>query len=56
MGHLLCSHGVGVAEDKVKVVVDVREPESVSEVESFLGLVNDSERFIPDLATPSELL
>ena len=56
MAHLLCSHGVGVAADKVKAVVDVREPESVSEVESFLGLVNDSERFIPDLATLSEPL
>ena len=45
-----------MAEDKVKAVVDVREPESVSEVESFLGLMNDSGRFIPDLATLSELL
>ena len=56
MGHVLSSRGVGVASDKVKVVVDAREPESVSELRSFLGLVNYSGRFIPDLATLSEPL
>ena len=35
---------------KVKAVVEAREPESISEVRSFLGLVNYSGRFIPDLA------
>ena len=39
MGHVLSSRGVGVAADKVKAVVEAREPESVSEVRSFLGLV-----------------
>ena len=55
MGHVLSSRGVGVAADKVKAVVEAREPESVSEVRSFFGLVNYS-RFIPDLATLSEPL
>ena len=48
--------GAGVADDKVKAVVEAREPESVSEVRSFLGLVNYSGRFIPDLVTLSEPL
>ena len=56
MGHVLSSRGVGVAADKVKAVVDAREPKSVSEVRSFLSLVNYSGRFIPDLATLSEPL
>ena len=56
MGHVLSSRGVAVVADKVKAVVDAREPESVSEVRSFLGLVNYSGRFIPDLATLSEPL
>ena len=56
MGHVLSSRGVGVATDKVRAVVEAREPESVSEVRSFLGLVNYSGRFIPDLATLSEPL
>ena len=40
MGHVLFSRGVGVAADKVKPVVDPREPESVSDFRSFFGLVN----------------
>ena len=32
--------GIGPTEEKVKAVSDVWEPESVSEVQSFLGLVN----------------
>ena len=56
MGHVLSSRGVGVAADKVKAVVEAREPGSASEVRSFLGPVNYSGRFIPDLATLSEPL
>lgn len=35
---------------------DEAEPESASEVRSFLGLVNYSGRFVPDLATLLEPL
>jgi len=37
----------------VKAVVDAREPTNAAEVRSFLGLVNFTARFIPDLATVS---
>ena len=40
MDHVLLSRGVGVAADKVKAVVEARESESVSEVRSFLRVVN----------------
>ena len=40
IGHVLSSCGVGVAADKVKAVVEAREPKSVSEVSLFLGLVS----------------
>ena len=56
MGHFLSSRGVSVAADKLQAVVKAREPESVSKVRSFLGLVNYSGKFIPDLATLSEQL
>ena len=56
MGHVLSSRGAVVAADKVKAVVEAREPESVSEVRSFLGLANYSGRFIPVLATLLEPL
>ena len=53
---MLSSRGVGVAADKVKPVIDPREPVSVSEFRSFFGLVNYNGRFIPDLASLSALL
>ena len=43
-------------EEKVKAVKAAREPRTVSETRSFLGLVNYCGRFIPDLATVSEPL
>ena len=46
----------GVAADNVKAEVEARERKSVSEVTSFLGLVNYSWRFIPYLATFTEPL
>ena len=55
MGHLLSARGVGPTQEKVEVVTEVRKPESVEEVRSFLGLVTFCARFIPDLATVSEL-
>ena len=52
-GNVLSERGVGPAEVKVKTVVDALEPTNAAEVRSFLGLVNFTARFIPDLATVS---
>ncbi|XP_014672251.1 PREDICTED: uncharacterized protein K02A2.6-like [Priapulus caudatus] len=54
MGLLLSTRGVGPTEEKVRAIVDAREPETAAEVRSFLGLVNFSARFIPDFASVSE--
>ncbi|XP_028413782.1 uncharacterized protein K02A2.6-like [Dendronephthya gigantea] len=56
VGMVLSEKGISCTEEKVKAVVEAREPESASEVRSFLGLVNYCGRFIPDLATISEPL
>ena len=53
MGHVLSARGIGPADVKVKAVVDAREPMNAVEVQGFLGLVNFTARFIPDLATVS---
>lgn len=56
MGHVLFEKGIAPTEEKVKAVLEAREPATVSEMRSFLGLVNFCSRFIPDLATTAEPL
>jgi hypothetical protein len=56
MGIVLSKYGVGLSEEKVKAILESREPKTVSEVKSFLGLVNFSSRFIPNLAEIAEPL
>ena len=56
MGLVLSDNGIGPAEDKVKAIVDAREPQRASEVRSFLGLANYNAHFIPDFATVAEPL
>ena len=48
---VLSGNGISCREEKVKAVEEAREPRTVSETRSFLGLVNYCGRFIPDLAT-----
>ncbi|CAC5368427.1 unnamed protein product [Mytilus coruscus] len=56
MGHILSEHGIGVSESKVQAVKEARKPKTVTEVKSFVGLVNFTWRFIPNLATIAEPL
>ena len=56
MGILLSHKGIGPTEDRVKAVMEARQPENDAEVRSFLGLVSYSSRFIPQFATLSEPL
>ncbi|XP_028415017.1 uncharacterized protein K02A2.6-like [Dendronephthya gigantea] len=56
MGHFVSEKGIGPTEEKVRAVVNAREPKTASEVRSFLGLVNFCSRLIPDLATTAEPL
>ena len=56
IGMVLSRNGISCTEEKVRAVVEAREPTTASEVRSFLGLVNYSGRFIRDLATISEPL
>ena len=51
MGLLLTRHGIGPTKEKVRAVVEASQPQSPSEVCSFLGLVGFSARFIPDFST-----
>ena len=54
MGFLLSNSCIGPTDEKVRAVVEARESQMVTEVKSFLGLVNFNAIFIPDLATIAE--
>jgi len=55
-GHVFTDKGVKPEESKVQAIINARRPDSPSEVRSFLGLVNFSARYIPDMATIAEPL
>ena len=56
VGLLLTRHGIGPTREKVRAVVKASQPQSLSEVRSFLFLVGFSARCIPDLSTTAEPL
>ena len=56
MGHVLSDKGVSITEERSKALMEARRPESVSEVRSFMGLVNFCGHFINDLASIAEPL
>ena len=45
-GHVFSTREIGSTEEKLRAAVDAREPESVAEVRSLLGLVNFCSRFV----------
>jgi len=56
MGLLLSKHGVGPTEEKVRAVAEASQPQTPSDVRSFLGLIGFSARFIPDFAATAHPL
>ena len=52
----LSESGICPIKDRVKAVLEARVPTTASELRSFLGLVNFSARFIPNLASIAEPL
>lgn len=56
IGFRLSQDGWSVDDDKRKAIETFRRPESLSEVKSFLGLMNFTERFIMNRAEKTEKL
>ncbi len=51
LGHVIDASGLNTSPSKVKAIVDAPEPKNVSQLRSFLGLLNHYGRFIPNIAT-----
>lgn len=56
VGHELSADGIRPMESKMAAIASFRNPENVSELRSFLGLVTYVGRFIPFLAEKTEAL
>ena len=51
LGHVICAEGLCTSDAKVGAIVNAPAPRNVTELRSFLGLVNYYGKFLPDLAT-----
>ena len=51
LGHSISAEGLRPSVTKVQAITDAPKPSKVSELKSFLGLVNYYAKFIPNLAT-----
>ena len=56
LGHELTAEGIRPLGKYIKVVENFREPATIDEIQSFLGLINYVNKWIPDMATKSEPL
>ena len=55
-GHQLSKKGVAPSEEKIAAVVNARAPKNISEVRSFVQLVQYSAKFIPNFSQEAEPL
>ena len=53
-GHKLTTRGVNPSEKKVAAIQDAEPPRDASEVRSFMGLVQYSTKFIPNLVSVAQ--
>lgn len=56
LGFTFSRNGISITEDKLNAFINLREPESVSEVKSYLGMLTFLERFIIDRASKTSHL
>ena len=56
IGHKLTSDGVKIDENKVKAVLEMPEPTSIANVQTLLGMVTYTCKFLPNLSQVTEPL
>ena len=56
MGHLLTHEGVKVDGDKIKAIEEMEEPKNISQLKTFLGMVNYLAKFLPNISNVTEKL
>ena len=56
LGHIITATGIWPDPRKTEAVTEMKEPTNVSEMRSFLGMVNQLGKFIPQLAEKDKAL
>lgn len=56
LGHELCAEGIKPIKDKVEAVQNATRPENITQLRSFLGLLNYYGKFLPMLSSVLEPL
>lgn len=56
IGHLLTDKGIKISDEKVRAVVEMPEPSSIKNVQTLLGMVTYTCKFLPGLSSVTEPL
>ena len=56
LGHVISADGVKPDPEKTRAVQELDAPKNVSELRSFLGMINQLGRFLPNLAEKDKVL
>ena len=51
LGHVIDADGLHPSEDKIMAIKNAPEPKNISELRSFLGILNYYSKFLPNLST-----
>ena len=51
LGHHFDAQGIHPVKDKIQALLETRAPQNVTELKSYLGLLNYYNRFLPNLST-----
>ena len=51
LGHVIDEHGIHPTEDRVKAIQEAPRPKSISELRSFIGILNYYDKFLSNLSS-----
>ena len=51
LGHQISQSGLHPTKEKVRAIVEAPAPQNVSQLKSFLGMLNYCSKFLPNLST-----
>ena len=50
LGHIISNEGISVDREKVSVVKNLKPPENIREVRSFLGMTSYYRKYVPNFS------